>query len=190
MKKRLLDYNLKIRLPIIVFVMIAAFAITYYVARPERDGIGYGPEQPIEFSHQLHAGKMEIDCQYCHTDVAKSRHASIPSANVCMNCHSVARKDKEEIIKLTEYYEQGEPIPWKRIHKVPDYVYFDHSRHVNVGIECETCHYDIQRMEVVRQIESFTMGACLDCHRDPASKQPDLKGKLDPGPTNCNTCHR
>lgn len=190
MNKKLLDYTLKVRFPITIFAIIATFAITYYVSRPERDGIGYEPEQPIKFSHRLHAGVMGIDCKYCHTEVTKSRHAGIPSASTCVNCHSVARRDKEEIIKLFYYYETNKPIPWKRIHKVPDYTYFNHSVHVNSGIECVSCHGHVERMEIVSQIESFTMGSCLDCHREPHLKVPQFTENAKKGPVNCFACHR
>ena len=190
MKKVILDYALKVRLPITIFIILASFAVTYYVARPERDGVGYAPEQPIDFSHRLHAGEMDIDCQYCHTDVEKGRHAGIPPASTCMNCHSLARTDKEEIKKLTEYYEKDEPIPWKRIHEVPEYAYFNHSVHVNKGIDCANCHGPVENMDKVEQVHSFTMGACLDCHREPEKRMPEMAGKVKQGPDNCNTCHR
>ena len=189
MKKSALDYTLKVRIPLAVFTILAAFAATYFISRMERDGVGYQPEQPIHYSHKLHAGEMEIDCQYCHTGVTKGRHALVPSANICMNCHTVARKDKPEIIKLTDYYEKGIPIPWKRVHKVPAYAYFNHSVHVNNGIQCETCHGEIREMEVVQQVRSFTMGQCLDCHRNPEQNLPYLE-KVKKGPENCWACHR
>lgn len=189
MKKTVLDYALKIRLPLILFTTVLAFVITFYVSRAERDGIGYMPEQPIKYSHKLHAGLMSIDCQYCHTGVTKGRQALVPAANICMNCHSVARKDRPEIIKLTRYYEQEEIIPWKRIHKVPDYAYFNHSVHVNKGIQCESCHGNVREMEEVRQVKAFTMTACLDCHRNPEKFLPYLKN-VNKGPENCAACHR
>jgi len=189
MKKAILDYTLKIRLPITLFIIVISFILTYYISRPERDGLGYSPEQPIKFSHKLHAGDMAIDCEYCHIGVEKSRHALIPSVNVCMNCHTVARKDRPEIIKLTNYYNNGKLIPWKRIHKVPDYAYFNHSVHVNKGIKCESCHGDVKNMEVISQVRQFTMGACLDCHRNPHENLPYLKN-VKKGPENCFACHR
>jgi hypothetical protein len=189
MKKSVLDYALKIRLPLTLFVIALAFILTFYISRPERDGVGYSPEQPIKFSHKLHAGQMAIDCQYCHISVEKGRHASVPSVNICMNCHTVARKDKPEIIKLTQYYEENKPVPWKRIHKVPDYAYFNHSVHVNKGIDCKSCHGDIAQMEVVGQVKPFTMTACLDCHRNPHEQLSYLE-KVNIGPDNCAACHR
>ncbi len=189
MKKTALDYLLKVRIPIVIFVAALAFMLTYYISRPERDGIGYAPEQPIPFSHKLHAGEMLIDCQYCHSAVSKSRFASIPAVSVCMNCHQVARKNKESIIQLTKYYEEDKALSWKRVHRVPDYAYFNHSVHVNKGIDCTECHGRIKDMEVVQQVSSFTMGSCLDCHRNAHDKLPELK-KIHEGPENCFACHR
>ena len=193
MKKHLLDYNLKVRLPIIVFTAVLAFTITYYASYAERNGIGYSPEQPIKFSHKLHAGDMQIDCKYCHVGVDKSRNASVPSADICMNCHTVARADRPEIVKLVKYYNEKKPIEWKRIHKVPDFAYFNHSVHVNKGIDCADCHGDVKQMEQVGQVNSFTMGACLTCHRKPEQKISNfeqIKGNLNKGPEYCAACHR
>ncbi|MCX8010175.1 MAG: cytochrome c family protein [Ignavibacteria bacterium] len=189
MKKTLLDYTLKIRLPITIFVVVVSFVLTYYVSRAERDGVGYKPDQPIAFSHKLHAGTMKIDCQYCHTSVTKSRYASIPSVSICMSCHSVARKDKPEIVKLTKYYNWNEIIPWKRIHIIPDYAYFNHSVHVNKGLDCAECHGPVQEMDIVKQVNSWTMTACLKCHREADKKYSQLIG-VKRGPENCFACHR
>jgi len=173
----------------VIFVALASFAVTFYVSRAERDGVGYAPDQPINFSHKLHAGTMKIDCQYCHTGVEKTRFASIPAAAVCMNCHTQARTDRTEIIKLTEYYKSGKPIPWKRIHRTAEYAYFNHSVHVSAGIECASCHGDVANMEKVSQVKPFNMGACLDCHRNPEQKLPYLKN-VKKGPEHCWACHR
>ncbi|HSP86617.1 MAG TPA: cytochrome c3 family protein [Ignavibacteriaceae bacterium] len=185
----MLDQILRIRLPITLFVVIASFSITYFASRAERDGIGYAPEQPIVFSHKLHAGDMSIDCQYCHTAVEKSRHATIPAVATCMNCHTVARKDRPEIIKLTKYYNEGKALEWNRIHKIPDFAYFNHSVHVNRGIDCIHCHGDVKKMEIVGQMNSFTMAACLNCHKNAHENLPELK-EVNNGPTNCFACHR
>jgi hypothetical protein len=191
MKKFLLDYGIKVRLPIILFVVIVSFAVTYYVSYAERNGIGYAPVQPVKYSHKLHAGDMKIDCQYCHVGVEKSRFASVPAVNICMGCHAIARKDTAEVQKLAWYYNNSFPIPWKRIHKVPDFAYFNHSVHINKGIACESCHGDIKSMEVVGQANSFTMGACLNCHRNPHERLPNAKEiNAQTGPDNCSACHR
>ncbi len=193
MKKLLLDYNLKVRVPIVIFVALSVFAITYYASFAERNGIGYTPEQPINFPHDIHAGDMQIDCQYCHSSVDKSPFANIPSVESCMNCHSLARTDSPEIQKLTQYYQEGKPIPWKRIHRVPEFVYFNHSSHVNKGIDCANCHGDVKKMKTVGQVNSFTMAACLDCHRNPDKKIMEfeqIKADLKRGPEECSACHR
>ena len=189
MNSSFLDYILRIKLPIVLFVAVASFALTYFISRPERDGIGYAPDQPITFSHKLHSGDMKIDCKYCHIGVEKSRHAMVPQVSTCMNCHSIARKDRPEIIKLTEYYNEGKALPWKRIHRVADFAYFNHSVHVNRGIDCTVCHGDVGRMDKVLQVNSFTMGACLDCHRSPHTNIPNVT-QINNGPTNCFACHR
>jgi len=189
-KKLHIDRVIKIRLPITIIVVLLTGYFTFFATKALRDGVGYEPEQPIKYSHAIHAGKLGIDCQYCHTGVAKTRHASIPSASICMNCHQVARRESPEIQKLIEYYTKEKPIPWKRIHKVPDYVYFNHSVHVNRGINCVHCHGDIASMTTVSQKQSFRMSECLSCHRQPESRMPELTGKINKGPTNCNACHR
>ncbi|MDQ3019851.1 MAG: cytochrome c family protein [Bacteroidota bacterium] len=195
MKNFLLDYNLKVRLPILVFVVLAVFVITYYASYAERQGVGYMPHQPIAYSHKLHAGDLKIDCRYCHSDVEKSRQANIPSANVCMNCHSLVKKESPEIQRLTDYYNKGIALEWKRVHRVPDFAYFNHSVHVNKGIDCSNCHGNIAEMEVVEQVKDFSMRACLDCHRNPHENIKNIsKGKeeltINNGPTNCSACHR
>lgn len=174
---------------------------------------GYAPEQPIKFSHKKHVGEREIDCNYCHTGVRKAKHANIPSANICMNCHSQVKTDSPEIQKIykaldydpktREYGDNVQPIKWVRIHNLPDLVYFNHSQHVKVGgIECETCHGPIEEMEVVRQYSTLTMGWCIDCHRETAvnSNNPYYEKLLeehesgemtveDIGGTECGKCH-
>ena len=188
MKKSAIDYTLKVRVPLIIFVIFLSFILTFYAGRQERDGVGYHPPQPIEYSHKLHAGEMGIDCQYCHTGVSKGRHALIPSVNICMNCHSIARKDKPEIIKLTEYYNAGLPVKWNRVHKVPEFAYFDQSVHINKGIDCESCHGNVREMGTAQQMKSFTMTACLDCHKHPEQHLPYIEN-IQEGPRYCSACH-
>lgn len=128
---------------------------------------GYAPKQPIAFSHKLHAGEHQIDCNYCHTTVYESKSASIPSANICMNCHSQVKTESAEIQKIYRAIERNEPIQWVRIHNLPDLAYFNHSQHTQVGgVECQTCHGPIQEMDVVYQYSPLTMGWCIDCHRE------------------------
>ncbi len=155
------------------FLGILTFVFIAVAAKATVDGLfsigvqqGYAPEQPIKFSHKLHAGYYEIDCKYCHTGVEKSKSANIPSANICMNCHNSIRQESPEIQKIYAAIENDEPIQWVRIHNLPDLAYFNHAQHVKVGgLECESCHGEIQEMEVVQQHSLLTMGWCIDCHR-------------------------
>lgn len=127
---------------------------------------GYAPAQPIAFSHKLHAGQYQIQCQYCHTGVNKGKSANIPSANICMNCHNAIKKESPQIQKIYQAIENDKPIEWIRVHNLPDFAYFNHAQHVNVGgVKCQQCHGEIQTMEVVQQRSSLTMGWCIDCHR-------------------------
>lgn len=132
---------------------------------------GYAPKQPIAFSHKLHAGEYEVECQYCHTGVNKGKSATIPSANICMNCHNEIKRSSPEIQKIYTAIQENKPIEWVRIHNLQDFVYFNHSQHVEVGgLACQTCHGEIQEMEVVEQRSTLTMGWCIDCHRQTVVK--------------------
>ncbi|MCB0819623.1 MAG: c-type cytochrome [Bacteroidetes bacterium] len=171
-------------------VALAGLFLTVWVLKLGWDGLmgvgvyeGYAPEQPIKFSHELHAGQNKIACVYCHSSVEKSKHANIPSANVCMNCHAYIQQGpkygSEEISKIyaaldynpetRSYGPNQKPIKWIRVHSLPDHVYFNHSQHVTVGkLECAQCHGPIDSMEVVRQYSPLTMGWCINCHRETA----------------------
>lgn len=137
---------------------------------------GYAPKQPIAFSHKLHAGAYEIDCNYCHTGAMKGKSATIPSVNICMNCHRSVKTESPLIQQLwaaadwkpetLSFGPDQKPIEWVRIHNLPDLAYFNHQQHVVVGgIECQTCHGPIETMDVVKQYSLLTMGWCIDCHR-------------------------
>ena len=169
-------------------VLLTVLAVGW-TTQPDRFVKGYAPEQPIRYSHALHAGAMKIPCQYCHTGVLRSRHAGIPSVQTCMNCHRVTKVESPEIKKLTAIYQSGEPLRWERIHRLPDHVYFDHRPHVGAGIACQTCHGEVQDMEAVSQHMSMRMSNCLGCHRDPSAALP--KGSsIKKGPEDCSACHR
>ncbi len=161
---------------LLAFLLLIGFVvyIFWYWFSPYNLDVGYQPDQPIPYSHKLHAGDLGIDCRYCHVNVESSRKASIPSSEICMNCHALVKTDRPSIVKLRESYASGTPIEWNRVHLLPDYVYFDHSRHVNSGVSCVECHGRVDRMRVVRQVEPLSMGWCLDCHRNPA---PHLRPK-------------
>ena len=151
---------------------------------------GYQPVQPINYSHKLHAGDLGIDCKYCHFGAEKSKHAGIPPVNVCMNCHKLVKTDSPEIKKIHEAYNSGKSIEWIRIHKLPDFVVFDHSRHVNRGVACQTCHGKVQNMEIVKQENTLAMGWCVNCHRDYKANPPaHLKDKNLNPTIDCSGCH-
>ncbi|MBU2553739.1 MAG: c-type cytochrome [Bacteroidetes bacterium] len=130
----------------------------------------YQPDQPVAFSHKVHAGQNKIDCQYCHFTADKSMYAGIPPVETCMNCHAQVKKGKktgtEEIAKIYAAIEQKKPIEWVKVHNLPDHVYFNHAQHVNVGkLECQQCHGEVEKMDEIIQVNDLSMGWCIDCHR-------------------------
>ena len=140
----------------------------------EAAGLGrqqyYQPDQPIAFSHQIHAGQNQIDCEYCHFTAGESMHAGIPPVETCMNCHNLVKEGKktgkEEIAKIYAAIDNNKPIEWVKVHNLPDHVYFNHAQHVNVGqLECEECHGDVENMDEIIQAEDLSMGWCVECHR-------------------------
>jgi formate-dependent nitrite reductase cytochrome c552 subunit len=148
--------------------------VTYYFT-PKYTRVGYQPIQPVAFSHEIHAGQLGMDCRYCHDGVEKSWYSNIPTASVCMNCHNQVLKDSPKLELVRESALSGKPIPWVQIHKTPDYVYFNHSVHVNRGVSCVKCHGQVNHMDEVRHDQPFSMSFCLDCHRDPAKHLRDPK---------------
>jgi hypothetical protein len=167
---------------------LAAFAL-------QRVGLarGYAPEQPIAFSHTLHAGDYEIPCLYCHFGAETSRHAGIPPSSVCMNCHAELKLRTVELAKLREAVAQDRPIAWVKVHNLPDFVFFDHSQHVRVaGLDCRLCHGPVETMERLSQEAPLTMGWCLECHRERGMAEPAAGGETArpaAGGTDCSKCH-
>ena len=171
------------KLFVVLFVAIIILKFVYDAMMGVGVTTNYQPEQPIAFSHKIHAGDNGIDCNYCHVSARKSKHSSIPSANVCMNCHAsivegsiAGTTELQKIYDAVGYdpdsrtyiegYEQ-KPIEWVRIHNLPDLSYFNHSQHVTVGqLECQECHGAIEEMDVVKQHSELTMGWCIECHRE------------------------
>lgn len=151
--------------------VVAGYGLYYYTyERP--------PEQPINYSHKIHVGKLGLECTYCHATVAESTHPNIPKTEVCMGCHQAVKTDSPEIMKLTKYYEEGKEVPWNRVHQLPGHVYFSHKRHIKAGIQCESCHGQMQEMAVVRQNRSLKMGWCMACHVEKGAS------------IECWTCHK
>lgn len=128
-------------------------------------GWGNAPQQPVAFSHALHAGQYELDCLYCHSAARISPRAGIPSLETCIGCHKRAT-DKPELLKVQDYWQRQEPIPWLRVHKLPLFTRFTHKRHIRAGVECHSCHGQVAQMERVEQVSSLKMGWCVTCHED------------------------
>ena len=163
------------RLPLLVItggILVggALVAGAWYYLTPKYSRVGYKPIQPVAFSHNTHAAQLGIDCRYCHDDVEKSWYSNLPASGTCMNCHNQVLKDDPRLAQVRDSAATGKPIPWVQVHRVPDYVYFNHSVHVNRGISCVECHGSINKMEEVYHAQPLSMTFCLDCHRDPAAK--------------------
>ena len=160
------------RIPLIAAVLAvgglaSVVGFFWYYGSPKFTDVGYRPVQPVAYSHKLHAGDLGIDCRYCHNNVETSPHAGVPPTQTCMNCHKIILPESEKLLPVRESWNTGRPIEWVRIHKLPDYAYFDHSVHLRAGVGCESCHGNIADMERVMQKEPLSMGWCLDCHRNP-----------------------
>ncbi|HRX51889.1 MAG TPA: cytochrome c3 family protein [Candidatus Krumholzibacteria bacterium] len=191
-----------------VFVL----GLLYLAFWPGTTSVGYQPQQPVPYSHALHAGELGIDCRYCHTGVEVGAKATIPPTATCMNCHATVRTESEKLQLVRDSYATGEPVEWVRVHDLPDFVFFNHSAHVERGIGCESCHGRVDQMEVVSQFAGLNMGWCLKCHREPeahlrpvdqvtvmgyepAEDQLTLGARLrearniNPS-VDCSTCHR
>lgn len=196
---------------------LAAFAL-YLILEVNRSGYvtraGEVRDQPIAFSHQHHVGGLGIDCRYCHTSVEVSATAGMPPTRTCMNCHSQIWSQSPMLEPVRASFRSGESIEWVRVHDLPDFVYFNHSVHVNRGVGCTTCHGAVDRMPLMFQEKSLQMEWCLGCHRQPEKyvrpqeevfnpsfswKAPDTQETKGPEivrarnirpRTSCNTCHR
>ncbi|CAM3317036.1 cytochrome c3 family protein [Corallococcus soli] len=151
---------------------IAIGGLLAYVRSPLVTNQAHPVEQPIEFDHRHHAGDEQIDCRYCHWTVEKSPSAGIPSTTVCMSCHAQVWNKSPYLTEVRKAFFADQPIPWVRVHNLPDYVYFNHSIHVGKGVGCATCHGRVDQMGAIEQAAPLTMSWCLDCHRDP---KPSLR---------------
>jgi hypothetical protein len=207
----------KLPLQIIIFLFvfggIATAGVTYYMT-PKYTRVGYAPVQPVPFSHALHSGQLGIDCRYCHVGVDKGPVSSIPTAQTCMNCHTQVKADSPLLAAVRQSYETGDPLPWVKVHQLPDHAFFNHSAHVNRGVSCVECHGKVNEMEVVTHTKPLSMGWCLECHRSPelyVREQADIynldsqtiaqKSGVEAGekfihdwnikpPQSCSGCHR
>jgi hypothetical protein len=186
--------------------------LVWYGASPRTTDVGYMPKQPVPYSHALHAGKLGLDCRYCHNTVEQAAHAAIPPTATCMNCHERIWTNSDKLTPIRQSLATSKPVEWLKVHDLPDYVYFNHSAHVTRGVGCVSCHGRVDEMDEVYQKEPLSMSWCLDCHRSPDQnlrppeevtnmtwKPPSdalaygkalrEKNHLNP-PTDCSTCHR
>ena len=214
---------------ILVGLTVGGYLATCLFAsiHPDIINVGHQPKQPVPFSHKLHAGQLKLDCRYCHNTVDKAAHAAIPPTATCGNCHGgnrvtdgpgvagrtlgVVHAESTLLEPIRNSLETGDAVLWERVHDLPDFVYFNHSAHINKGVSCVACHGRIDKMEVVTQVEPMSMKWCLECHRNPEQhiRDPNLvtqldleiedpvaygkewAEKLEVNPkVNCSTCHR
>ncbi len=127
-------------------------------------GIGRSPVQPVVFPHPVHVNTLKMNCAFCHNAANQSPDPGLPAVGTCMACHAIVGGDRPEIQKLAGFYNKRQPVPWVRVHKVPEYVHFPHMRHVNAGVTCQTCHGQVNNMPQVFQAQSLNMGWCVSCH--------------------------
>ena len=189
-----------VRLLVLFAMAVGVGSLIWALSSPRR---GYAPRQPIYFRHSRMAseprwvrtdqgdstnvGGYNIPCLYCHTMPYKGRHSTVPATDICMNCHSVVGQDKEWVLVLKGYFERGEPIPWVKVHDLPDFVYYDHSAHLNAvdaqgkpKLDCVNCHLDVENQQTVAVRTPLNMAWCLGCH-----KKPEMTAPID-----CDVCHR
>jgi hypothetical protein len=208
---RRFDRRVWTALLVVVFSGVVGTSLTLWAAWQTNIRVGYEPTQPIAYSHTLHAGSIEIDCRYCHTGVESTPHATLPSLSICMNCHSVFKGDPkkpgqiDKIRVLLDHWDKKTPVVWEHVYDLADFAYFDHSRHIQAGLDCHSCHGAIEAMAVVKKVEPLTMGWCVECHMgrtkpvytdealaDGTAKQvahDPIYGDIL-APINCSTCHR
>ncbi len=196
-----------------VIILLAGISVHSWLAYTEAVNLSrtqfYAPDQPIKFSHKVHAGQNKTDCRYCHHTAEFSKSAGIPSTNVCMNCHVVVKTGTNsgnfEINKIYRAEASGKPVQWIRVHNLPDFTFFNHSQHVKVGkVACETCHGDVKSMDILQQSSDLSMGWCVNCHRKTSVDQTNKyysifkdDRKNDPSPLtvdnaggiDCMKCH-
>ena len=192
--------------------LIGIIAFFWYFGSSKFTTVGYRPVQPVPYSHKLHAADLGLDCRYCHTGVEVSNQAVIPPTQTCLNCHKLIKADSEKLKLVQNSWATGASLEWIRVHKAPDFVFFDHSAHVKVGVGCTSCHGRVDQMEQVMQVETLSMSWCLDCHNNPEqhlrpldqitnlkweppsnqlqyAQQFIIDQNITP-PTDCSGCHR
>ena len=188
-KNVLKKHTVKLLLP------LAALGLVYWIYVVPPKYRGYSPDQPVPFSHKIHAGELGMDCQFCHTAVEKGPHATLPDSATCMKCHAKetggVASDSKNIQFMREMFKQGVPIRWTKVYDLPDHVRFAHKPHIAKGIDCSTCHGDMANSEKVEVAVDFNMGWCVNCHRDPkwAAQDREPGNNTSVRLTECGACH-
>jgi predicted CXXCH cytochrome family protein len=158
--------SLSARLGLVLTVLALAFfgwgGYAYYDLYKSR----LGPQQPIAFSHRFHTSDKQISCIFCHGGVIDSARAGVPPVETCMLCHAKVIIHHPQIVRLTNYYNTRRPVPWVRVNRLPEFTFFNHQRHVRKGFDCSRCHGEVTQMDRVALVQDFTMGFCVQCHRD------------------------
>ncbi|MEP7009377.1 MAG: cytochrome c3 family protein [Acidobacteriota bacterium] len=165
------DLPLRIAAASLVAGGLVVAGIGYFFS-PKFTDVGYQPEQPVPYSHKLHAGDLGINCLYCHATVDRAPVAVVPPTQICMNCHRVIKRDSPALAAIRDSSSTSRPMRWVRVHNLPGFAYFDHRPHIRAGVGCASCHGRIDKMEVVAQAQPLSMSWCLDCHRNPG---PNLR---------------
>jgi hypothetical protein len=205
--------NTAVRVVLLALVTVVGGALTawlLYIRSPLNTRVGVQVEQPVEFDHRHHVADDGIDCRYCHTSVEKAASAGLPPTSICMGCHAQVWNKSPQLEAVRFSYFTDRPINWNKVHFLPDFVYFNHSIHVNKGIGCISCHGRVDQMGKVMKDQPLSMGWCIDCHRAPErhlrpkteitnmtwkpsspAEQAELARQYDVKPNiNCTTCHR
>lgn len=157
---------------LVLAVIGTLLGLMIYVRTPYSNFENYAVEQPVQFDHRHHARDDGIPCLYCHRLAERSSTAGIPATELCMGCHAQIWNQSEKLKLVRDAFFTNQPIPWRRVDDLPDFVYFNHSVHVHAGVQCQQCHGDVQDMPLVHKVNSFSMGFCLGCHRAPAAYVP------------------
>lgn len=164
--------------------------LMWYVRSPLGTGRTDPIEQPVEFDHRHHVKDDGIECLYCHYTADRSPNAGIPPTSLCIGCHGQIWNKAPLLEPVRKSFYDDLPIEWARVTRLPDFVYFDHSAHVTKGVPCATCHGQVENMARVYKVEPMTMIWCLDCHRNPTARVPELAQMDVAPPVNCTACHR
>jgi len=172
----------------LVFVLGTPTLLMAWVRTPQVTGEHDPVQQPVLFDHRHHVQDAAIECRYCHDGADRSAQAGIPATSVCMGCHGQVWNRSEQLAPVRRSYFEDEPIRWNRVHKLPDFVYFNHAVHVTAGVSCQVCHGPVETMAQVQQVAPLTMIWCLECHREPEKHFAPARpvARL----THCSACHR